>query len=79
MAYQSTGAKNKRRGELSKLDLAETYYRGGVSLGYELALASVKRFGLIASERKLAELEEWAESDPSIERDPPGLALETAA
>jgi len=79
MAYQKTDTpKNKRRGQLSKFDLAETYFRGGVCIGYEQALAHVRRRGLQASAARLPELEKWAEADPSILADPPGLTLGAA-
>jgi len=67
--------KNKRRGTLSKLDAMELSYRGGYELGFEAALSSVKT-ALEAAEAHVSELEAWALSDPSIERDPPGLTLE---
>ena len=79
MAYQKTKTpKNKRRGEMSKLDLAEAYYRGGYEQGFGAALEAVKKV-LTVADAHVQELEKWAESDPAIERDPPGLALETAA
>ena len=78
MAYQSTGKKNKRRGTLSKLDLAEAYYRGGYEAGFSEALAAVKTV-LTAADAHVRELEKWALDDPAIVRDPPALALETAA
>ena len=78
MAYQSTGAKNKRRGALSKLDAMEHYYRGGFAMGFEAALQAFASV-LEQANAHIEVLDTWAESDPSIERDPPGLALETAA
>jgi len=68
----------KRTDTLSKLDLAETYYRGGYEQGFGAALEAVKTV-LTAADAHVRELEKWALDDPAIERDPPGLALETAA
>ena len=66
------------RGELSKLALAEIYYRGGYQIGFSEALASV-RAALELAGKHVQELEKWATSDPALERDPPALSLETAA
>ena len=76
MAYQRTETpKNKRRDELSKFDGMEAYYRGGVEVGYQMALADV-RAALELAERHVLALETWATSDPAIERDAPVLSLE---
>ena len=71
-------ARPSKRGELSKLNLAEHYYRGGVQVGYEQALRDIGA-ALELAGAHVSELEKWATSDPALERDPPALALETAA
>ena len=63
-----------KRDSLSKLDLAESYYRGGFEEGYQQALANVKAV-LAAAEAHVSELERWALADPSVEADPPSLSL----
>lgn len=65
------------RGELSKVDAMELSYRGGFELGYEQALTDIRAM-LRTPEAHIQELERWALSDPTIERDPPGLSLGAA-
>ena len=62
-----------KRDELSKLSLAEIYYRGGYQVGFSEALASVREV-LEAAETHAQELEAWVLDDPEVEREPPALA-----
>ena len=62
------------RGDVSKFELAECYFRGGYELGYERALADIQT-ALSPVQAHVQDLTEWAGGDPTIEREPPALAL----